>query len=183
MSEKVYFLYLWALGGGGAPGSIAPPGYQWHYDQACLPSRLSHDYLTGEVSQLSTKVKQLEKKCKKSPEDLKAQLKTFLGVSLHSNYVLSTPTCIHHWYCVLNFWLFSSHSTLQLLSGFSLAPSEPSMVILERLSKYPTKYYRYTMQHHSKVLCDCLFTLSYLQGPWSKVEWFIRICAAWLLAN
>lgn len=42
--------------------------------------RLSHDYLTGEVSQLSAKVKQLEKKCKKSPDDLKAQLKTFLGV-------------------------------------------------------------------------------------------------------
>ena len=50
----------------------------------CVNFRVSNDFLTGEVSLLSTKVKQLEKKCKKSPDDLKAQLKTFLGVSSSS---------------------------------------------------------------------------------------------------
>ena len=55
----------------------------------CLALRLSHEFLTGEVSQLSAKVKQLEKKCKKCPDDLKAQLKTFLGVSVHTDIQLA----------------------------------------------------------------------------------------------
>ena len=66
------------MGGGGVKASPAPPSKSLHVIHKLY--RLSHDYLTGEVSQLSAKVKQLEKKCKKCPDDLKAQLKTFLGV-------------------------------------------------------------------------------------------------------
>ena len=51
--------------------------------------RLSHDFLTGEISQLSTKIKQLEKKSKKSPEDLKSHLKAFLKVSELVNVLCS----------------------------------------------------------------------------------------------
>ncbi len=44
--------------------------------------RLSHEFLSGQVAELNKKVKELEKKVKKkdSPEDLKAQLKSFLAV-------------------------------------------------------------------------------------------------------
>ena len=44
-------------------------------------SRLSHEFLSGQVAELSKRVKDLETKAKKSPDDLKAQLKSFLGVS------------------------------------------------------------------------------------------------------
>lgn len=42
--------------------------------------RLSHEFLAGQVSELSTKVKSLEKKAKKAPDDMKTQLKSFLEV-------------------------------------------------------------------------------------------------------
>lgn len=37
--------------------------------------------MAGQTAELNKKVKDLEKKSKKSPDDLKAQLKTFLAVS------------------------------------------------------------------------------------------------------
>ena len=46
-----------------------------------LCDRLSHEFLSGQTAELSKKVKELDKKSKKSPDDLKAQLKSFLGVS------------------------------------------------------------------------------------------------------
>ena len=36
------------------------------------------EYLTGQVNELNTQVKNLEKKVKNSPDDLQAQLKSFL---------------------------------------------------------------------------------------------------------
>ena len=46
--------------------------------------RLSHEFLSGQIAELNKKVKDLDKKSKKSPDDLKAQLKTFLAVSCFS---------------------------------------------------------------------------------------------------
>lgn len=42
------------------------------------PPRLSQDYLTQQVRELTVKVKDLEKKRKKAPEDMKSKLKVFL---------------------------------------------------------------------------------------------------------
>jgi len=42
---------------------------------------LSHEYLSGQVADLNKKVKELGGKVKKSQDDLKAQLKSFLAVS------------------------------------------------------------------------------------------------------
>ncbi len=44
--------------------------------------RLSHDYLSGQVKELKAKVKKIKEKSKKAPDDLKAQLKAFLAVSV-----------------------------------------------------------------------------------------------------
>lgn len=49
-----------------------------------FPYRLSHEFLSGQIAELNKKVKDLDKKSKKSPDDLKAQLKTFLAVSSFS---------------------------------------------------------------------------------------------------
>ena len=43
--------------------------------------RLSHEFLSGQHSELNKKVKDLQNKVKKSPDDMKAQLKSFLAVS------------------------------------------------------------------------------------------------------
>ncbi len=43
-----------------------------------IPTRFSLEYLTGQVSEIKKKVDELRKKMKKSPDDLQAQLKTFL---------------------------------------------------------------------------------------------------------
>ena len=46
-----------------------------------LPTpRLSPEFLTGQVSEIASKVKTVEKKAKKAPEDLKTQLTAFLEV-------------------------------------------------------------------------------------------------------
>ncbi|XP_064401123.1 inverted formin-2-like isoform X3 [Halichondria panicea] len=44
-------------------------------------SRVSPDYLTGQVNEIKTKVKKIKDKTKKAPDDLKAQLKAFLAES------------------------------------------------------------------------------------------------------
>ena len=42
-------------------------------------NRLSLEYLTGQVNEIKKKIKDLEKKMKHSPDDLKTQLKAFLS--------------------------------------------------------------------------------------------------------
>ncbi len=43
--------------------------------------RLSHEFLSGQTAELNKKVKELQGKMKKCPDDLKAQLKSFMAVS------------------------------------------------------------------------------------------------------
>ncbi len=42
---------------------------------------MSHEFLSGQTAELNKKVKDLQGKVKKSPDDLKAQLKAFMAVS------------------------------------------------------------------------------------------------------
>lgn len=65
--------------------------------------RLSQEFLSGQVGELKTKVKELQAKLKKSPDDLKAQLKAFVAVRL----------------VISNGFLFSSHHSLLILIHFS----------------------------------------------------------------
>ena len=53
-----------------------------------LPTRLSHEFLSGQITELTGKVKALEKKAKKAPDEVKSQLKAFLTVQ--SQYAHTT---------------------------------------------------------------------------------------------
>lgn len=57
----------------------------------CAWFRLSHEFLSGQTAELNKKLKDLQNKVKKSPDDLKAQLKTFMAVSFAISDMLQCP--------------------------------------------------------------------------------------------